>query len=572
MASSLLFRIKSTFDASGFKKATGSFKGVLGFAGKLVSGLFALTLGFKALGAAAGVFTVLTGGKLVAGLIKTNREAIGAELALTRLRTQLGLVGEGSEESLKKVVKFGEETGRITRFSAIEVQQATRLALQGTGNLNKALRQVSIAQDIAAATGRNLINTTRLLNLAQKGNVRILTQITDLRRADIKAAIRQGTLLDLLAKKFRGAASKEADTLAAKERILLNAQIELSKEVGKTGLRFNKFTVDVSIAANVLSTKFLRTIKDIRTLTGIRGGVFAAFGENFRDEIRKSVRALTDIRTIIGTRGGFAAALIESFKTANVDKSLESTTDKVFNFGKALEIRTLRLGRSRDEIRNLVRTIAKVDSDLLQAQRSGTRNLSQEQLERISIFRFAQQELKDILRSETEVEEDSFKARQKRLREIREERKKGLPDIVQQFKDFTQGGLNAGKAVQLIATDIGSVIKQQLISNKLIVLSAIDFEKVDGKIVATNNTMLKTLEILNNIKNAASDFTGKLSEAITARLQPLSDVTVNLSLTAEEIKAAVAEGARNSVKSAISQLVRNATNAGREERAQENFG
>ncbi|TDI97021.1 MAG: hypothetical protein E2O29_01945 [Deltaproteobacteria bacterium] len=548
MASSLLFRISSKFDASGFNAAKAGFKGVIGTGLKLAGVLASIAFSAQTLGIAAGIFLVSSIAKAAVGFTKTNQQAISAEASFVRLRTQLRLVGEESEKSAALITRGAEQTARTTRFSVQDVQRATTIALQSTRDLEKAQKTVIVAQDVAAATGRDLTTTTRILNLAQKGNIRVLLQLTDLRRADIKAAIRQGTLLDKLAEKFGGAAADETDTLASKLQILANVQDELDKETGKTGLAFNKFTTDIAIASNVINLKFTRAIKG-------------------------ATKALISGEGTIG----IAQALVNAFKNQDVDDAIGSTTSKIFDFNKALELQSLRLGKTRIERQQLARDVTKADALLLQAQRAGLSTLTAEQLEFGNQFRFFQQGIRDEIRATTETEEDTFKERQKRLKEL--QREKGADgitgifgDIAQQFKDFRQGGLTATEAIKQIGEDFFALIKQQLESNKLITKSFDEFLAVDGAITDADISLSKFKGRLDGILKLGSEIGDFLGGAIEAALKPLSNVIVNLSISSEDIKEATREGAQAAVNTKLNNIRREATNAGREERAQDTFG
>ena len=547
MASSLLFRIKSTFDGTGVRAAQASFKSTLGLIGRLTVGTAKLALTFSNLGVALALVGTVQAVKLTKNLLASNQEAINAEQSFTRLRIQLNLIGQESTQNIKRIQQFAIQTADATRFSVRQVQEATAIALRRTGDLGKAIRQVSIAQDISAVTGRDLIRTTRLLNLAQAGNVRILTQITNLRRADIQAAVRQGTLLDLLAEKFGGAASREASTLASRLTTLRNAQELLNAEIGAIGIPFRIFTTNVAIFVAQTATKL--------------------------------VKSLTDIRTSIAGPQGFARALIEAFSNKDLDAAIDKTSGRIFDFNKELEIRTLRLGRSREELRNLARLVVKIEQDLLQAQQVGTRTLTEAQIERINAFKFAQQELQAILRSETEGAQETFNALQKQRNQLAQEQASplaGIPavlsEIPQKFRDLRQAGLSAREATELILGDLKGIVRTQIDLVAGILNANREFNKTEGSVKNVNTALLDALNILEDIGRATPGFGQRLATAVEARLKPLSNVTINLNLTEEQIKAAVADGARTGLQGTIARLVRNAVNAGREQRAQENFG
>ena len=546
---SLLFNISSKFDSSGFKAAQSSFKRTIGGALKLAGVLASVAFAGKTLGIAAGIFAVVSLKKLTGSFFKTNQEAISAEISFVRLKTQLRLVGEESEKSAALITRGAEQTARTSRFSVLEVQRATTIALQSTRDLAKAQQTVNVARDVAAATGRDLVTTTRILNLAQKGNIRILLQLTDLRRADIKQAIRQGTLLDKLAEKFGGAAKDEAGTLASKLQTLANVQDELTKEIGKTGLGFNKFTTNVRILLNVVGLKLARALKEGR-----------------------------------GQIEVFSFALAKQFAFQIFDKSIDTTIGKVFDFNKALELNVLRLGKTSEERRQLSRNTARAEAILLQAQLSGIDTLTAEQLEFGNFFKFFQEGIRDELRATTEAQEDANKAANKRTAELKSKQKGfgilgTLQDSKKVFDDLVQGGLSVSDALSEAARSSGLLNETQKEQNRLLKEAdqsqGFDPDVLNNFSIKTQQAdddaqeLIKTLKTLGGLTGEAVSGLGK---AVNVALNPLSQVTVILGVTEEQIKASVKDAAREILKSVISGFQRTATNAARESSAQETFG
>lgn len=543
MASSLLFRIKSTFDSAGFKEAQSGFTGVLGTLGKLTMGAASLAFGFKNLGSALGVLTAVQLLKFTKFLFTTNAAAVQAQSSIVRLRTQLDLLGQGGAQNLSRITKFAQQTATTTRFSAQEIEEAITVAIRRTGNLQQAIKQVTVAEDIAAATGRDLITVTNLLNFAQAGNTRLIRQITNLRQADIEAAIRQGNLIDILAQKFKGAASKEAGTLAVRLQILGNVTEQLREELGKIGLPFTTFITNIRILVRELE------LFGVRAAAGIGRGFFGnlrAFLQTIADN-PTTIRRFTDnLLAGINPLTAFALGMRQASQdTENFQNKLIALSQgPVFDFDKQFEINTLRLAKTVDQRIQIARDIARADELIRIGQRSGFEVLNEEQIKFLEQFQYGQRAIEQGTRNLT----DAQKKQDQVARERRARGRASSPfdirgDIIDKYVQLNNIFKNTGQSL--------SALEQFLITfgNESPAAAKRTVEAFGYAHAAIQGVKNVTSGLNEAIKELASpDVIGKLAEvgqrigqAVEVRFKPALNVNVSFATNPEDIKKAIQE-------------------------------
>ena len=395
MASSLLFKIQSIFDNTGFREAQAGFTSTLGAIGKLAAGAAKLAILPKVLGGIGAAMLAWDIAKAGVGVLKFMYESVpataGAEAAFSRLEGQLELLGKGSKENLGLVTAFAERTAQKTRFSLTETEEATTAALRRTRDLGTALKEVSVAQDIAAKLQISLADATDLLNRAQAGQTRGLLAITNLRQADIQAAVRQGTVLDLVGAQFKGAAAKDAQTYAGLMVQITNRRRELREEFGKPFLPLAEALKQLDL--NLLNAQLI------------------------------AVKAIVDPKS-----------LIKYFQDAKrLQKELRPGPAFTFNYSKELEQENARMGKTFEERRQMIREEARIEDILRIAESSGTDVLTKEQISLIQTTQWGTQQLNTILSNQaTEVgkkRKQIFDAEKQRMSDY-EDRQGKFHDVI----------------------------------------------------------------------------------------------------------------------------------------------
>lgn len=164
-----------------------------------------------------------------------------AEQIESRMAFQLSAVGYQFQEIKLYVDEFADSILKATRFSDEMARQGLGQMMQYTPDVEKAMKGVKLAMDMATQTGQDLGSTTRFVGMAMSGNAEILGRwIPELRDLDSKlgssatSAEKAAYAIDVLNKKFSGASIKDMETYAGKVQNLKNQWDELKESVGKT--------------------------------------------------------------------------------------------------------------------------------------------------------------------------------------------------------------------------------------------------------------------------------------------------------------------------------------------------
>lgn len=399
MASSLLFRIASVFDNSGFKDAASSFASTLGWVGKLTAGMAKFALTGKVLGRVLGIVTAIDIAKGIGSMVKylwqAAPAAAAAEGTFNRLQMSLSAIGKGSKENIELVTEFAKQASLKSRYSAEEIQAAFTSAVRKTGNMRLALKEVSIAQNMAAATGMDLGTAVAYLNRAMTGQTRMLSQLTNLRQADIQLAVKQGTLLDLVGKKFAGGAAKDLETYSAKHALLNNILKANQEELGKITLPLKKAWTEFEIAGAKMQSWLIGLTQAPITLKG------------FWAALTGSTEAAKKLKEMMVPGPEFSFNFGKEYEIQA--KQLEAGAYKV---SKAIELKTLAIGKSYDDQKQLAADVQAAEDALTFAMHSSTEALTAEQLNSIKKFQWGSDELTSIIKQSTGQQEDAFNSRE----------------------------------------------------------------------------------------------------------------------------------------------------------------
>ena len=533
MASSLLFKIASTFNNTGFREAASSFASTLGWVGKLSAGMAKFAVQGKVLGRIFGVMAAYdiakAGFELVKFLLTAAPAAGRAEVSFTRLKTQLTLMGKGTRENLGLITKFADQVSRKSQFGADEVQSAVTMALRRTGDMRLALKQVSVAQDLAAATGMDLSSATNMLSRAQAGYTRGLTQVTNLRQADIQQAVRQGTILDLVGKKFAGSSSAAAGTYAGKLAILANSTRQLQEEFGKMGLPLAKFVTDLKILGVTV------LLESFRGIGKLKDGLF-----------------------------GLPIAFMQASKEAAAfKKAMASGKEFTFNFDKELELANVRLGKTKDERQQIARDLARIEDILAIAEGDGVDALNKEQITLVQSYQWSNRELQSLLSKRVSATKDAAKKQfdATRERESKVEDRKGFFGEAKNMAELISGATKANIPVSQLANEIS---RAWMISKDL----AATIASVGMSLVPTFDPLNKILdsvqERLSSMGSASgidklAAITGRIESEVQARIKPDFNVKIDFALPPEAIQSAVRTAIVSSLPGLIASLFRNST-------------
>lgn len=260
MPSQLALRIVSLFDRKGFDEFN---REVRNFAQNIrETRTFTQELGQALVGAFA-----------VNEIRKFTQAAIEEERTLTILANRLDLIGESGTAAAASLGLAARNLAASTRFSQSESLNALNVILRTSQSSTDALKQLTVAQNIAAATGQNLTTVSLALSRAQAGSTFFLQRITGLTRAQIQEFEKQGNLIDSLGRKFSGFAQKDAQTLGGQLDILRNRFAEITQSIGEDLLPVVQSFVDL---ANKIPTPLLKTSLEIGAIVSAINGVATA--------------------------------------------------------------------------------------------------------------------------------------------------------------------------------------------------------------------------------------------------------------------------------------------------------
>ena len=182
-----------------------------------------------------------------------KKAAVPAAAALTAVAGALGLAAKAAAEdeqqqailanTMQNVVGATDATvaatedmiaamSRATGTADSELRPAFAALLVGTKDVGQATDALTLAQDVAIATGIDLGTVSDALSKAYAGNMKGLRALSP----EMAGLIKEGASLDVvmmaLNDNFGGAAAKAADTAAGKFKILKNSLAETQESIG----------------------------------------------------------------------------------------------------------------------------------------------------------------------------------------------------------------------------------------------------------------------------------------------------------------------------------------------------
>ena len=182
-----------------------------------------------------------------------KKAAVPAAAALTAVAGAMGLAAKAAAEdeqqqailanTMQNVVGATDATvaatenmiaamSRATGTADSELRPAFAALLVGTKNVGEATDALSLAQDVATATGTDLATVSDALAKAYAGNMKGLRALSP----EMAGLIKEGASLEVvmmaLNDNFGGAAARSAETAAGKFKILKNSLAETQESIG----------------------------------------------------------------------------------------------------------------------------------------------------------------------------------------------------------------------------------------------------------------------------------------------------------------------------------------------------
>ena len=213
--------IISDFDARGIKRAQKEFAQL-----ETVGQKAQFAIKKAAVPAAAAL------GAVVAVIGDSVKAAIEDEAAQASLARQIKASAGATNSQVAAVERFISSLGKSAAISDDEARPAFQKLIVATKDVAKATELMNLATDVAAATGKPLVDVTDALAKAYAGNMKGLNSLSP----EIKAMIKDGASLAevqaVLTKNFGGAGEAAANTAAGGMKKLGIAFAETKESIG----------------------------------------------------------------------------------------------------------------------------------------------------------------------------------------------------------------------------------------------------------------------------------------------------------------------------------------------------
>jgi len=170
-------------------------------------------------------------------IIQTNR-------AQQQLASQLDLLGESGDRTAARIVELTDAMALNAQFTQTDLINAFKVLIITANSSEDAFRQLRIAQELSAATGKGLVTTSLALQQAQLGLVITLSRLTGISNSALRSFIQQGQLFDELENKFPIGQFTQRD-------------------LQTTGAAFDQFRSRVSEAGEDIGSVFLPAVDGI---------------------------------------------------------------------------------------------------------------------------------------------------------------------------------------------------------------------------------------------------------------------------------------------------------------------
>ena len=240
MAGERTFSVRFISDTAaakaGLKLLSGDIKGFGKEVGK-VSPLF----GAMALGATAAL------GAVAVGLTKAVKAAMEDEKSQAELQRQLEKTFGANEALTRSAERYISVTQLRTGTSDVELRDSLGTLVRATGDLTQSQSLLNTAQDISAATGKDLASVSLALAKASQGQFTALSKLGIPLDENIKKSKDFEKVIDLLNDQFGGAAETAANTFGGQLKILQGQFGEILETIGAALLpylqQFSEFLV-----------------------------------------------------------------------------------------------------------------------------------------------------------------------------------------------------------------------------------------------------------------------------------------------------------------------------------------
>jgi hypothetical protein len=225
MAGERTFVVKFISDTAkaqaGFKGLSGGLKGLQKSVGGAIPGW-----GQLAIGATAAL------GAIAAGLTSAVKAAMEDQKSQVELQRQLEKTFGANELLTASAERYVAVTQLRYGTSDVELRASLGTLVRSTGDLTESQNLLNLAQDISAATGKDLSSVSLALAKASQGQFTALSKLGIPLDENTKKSKDFGKVVGILNDQFGGAAETAANTFAGKLKILQGQFGEILETVG----------------------------------------------------------------------------------------------------------------------------------------------------------------------------------------------------------------------------------------------------------------------------------------------------------------------------------------------------
>jgi hypothetical protein len=187
-------------------------------------------------------------GAVAVGLTKAVKAAMEDQASQAELQRQLEKTFGANEALTASAERYVSVTQLRTGTSDTELRSSLGTLVRATGDLQKSTSLLNLAQDISAATGKDLATVSLALAKSSQGQFTALAKLGIPLDENIKKSKDFGKVIELLNGQFGGAAATSANTFGGQLKILQGQFGEILETVGAALLpylqRFSEFLVN----------------------------------------------------------------------------------------------------------------------------------------------------------------------------------------------------------------------------------------------------------------------------------------------------------------------------------------
>jgi hypothetical protein len=258
-------------------------------------------------------------------------EASTAEDSVNRLNNSLALTGQYSEESSKDLQDFEAEMQSLTKISGDTIMSMISLTLAMGANSEQSKQIVRAAADMSQALGIDFETAVRSLSGTLNGQIGLMgKQVGELKNLT-EEQLRAGDAIDLVAKKFEGAASAATKTFSG-------AMVQTNNIIGDTKKQLGFIVTQSPVV--------IAGINAIGKVFANLGNVIGQNSDSIRSFAEEVLLKTLTIAVEVAIEG--AVLLARAFNvipnaTDGIIIAIQATSEAFFNFSASIVEQTVKI-------------------------------------------------------------------------------------------------------------------------------------------------------------------------------------------------------------------------------------